>query len=309
MEPLESRFLQDFQQIEEIGHGAWGVVVLCLHILDGKKYAIKKVPLMEDINLKPKVMREIEIFSSLKHRHVVRYYQAWIEDNLVGYNEKAPISKEKVPIAKDKSSSFEHEFEPKACLYIQMEYCPRTLKQFLGASDFPGRAKLAWHFFGQIIDGLSYIHGCGIVHIDLKPDNILLDAHDDIKIADFGCSMPLTLLQQDVRNRSASLSLNPTIYLSPELKRKANGIDEKVDMYSLGVMFFELFHAYTLDMERCNSLTNLRRGVPLTFAKKHPEAAALISRMMSENASDRPSAIEVQDELLVRRKRQKFNLH
>ena len=53
--------------------------------------------------------------------------------------------------------------------------------------------ELAWRLFGQIVEGLTHIHGEGIIHRDLTPKNIFLDDHDDVKIGDFGLGTILTI--------------------------------------------------------------------------------------------------------------------
>ena len=76
--------------------------------------------------------------------------------------------------------------EPEKYLYIQMDYCQRTLHDAIQEGHLFNDSPTRWRIFGQILDGLVYIHSKGIVHCDLKPTNIFLDKNDDVKIGDFG---------------------------------------------------------------------------------------------------------------------------
>ena len=88
-----------------------------------------------------------------------------------------------------------------------------------------------------ICDALDYMHKHGVVHRDLKPENIMVDGEDRIKIIDFGIAM-----KEDAR-RLTFANLSPTLgtpdYISPEQVKGQRG-DQRSDIYSLGVMLYEM---------------------------------------------------------------------
>lgn len=188
-------------------------------------------------------------------------------------------------------------------LYIQMEYCPRTLRQmFESYSHFD--KKLAWHLFRQIVEGLAHIHSQGIIHRDLTPNNIFFDARNDIKIGDFGLAKFLKLeqLEQDLDPaETTGVSVDGTgqigtyFYTAPEIEQRWPKINEKADMYSLGIVFLELWHPFSTGMERHIVLSDLKKKgeLPLDWVEEFPEQASLLRHMMSSSPSDRPSATEL----------------
>ncbi|TMW94826.1 hypothetical protein EJD97_009738 [Solanum chilense] len=164
--------------------------------------------------------------------------------------------------------------------------------------------ELAWHLFRQIVEGLTHIHGQGIIHRDLTPNNIFFDARNDIKIGDFGLAKFLKLeqLDQDVdASEMIGVSVDGTgqigtyFYTAPEIEQMWPKINEKADMYSLGVVFFELWHPFDTAMERHIVLSDLKQKgeVPPAWAAEFPEQASLLRRLMSPSPSDRPSADEL----------------
>ncbi|XP_010525998.1 PREDICTED: eIF-2-alpha kinase GCN2 isoform X2 [Tarenaya hassleriana] len=307
-----SRYLNDFEELKPLGHGGFGHVVLCKNKLDGRQYAVKKIRLKDkDIPVNNRILREVATLSRLQHQHVVRYYQAWFETGAASsysganwgsrtagssmFSYSGAVSTE-IP---GQDNALESTY-----LYIQMEYCPRTLRQVFESYNHFDK-DFAWHLFRQIVEGLAHIHGQGIIHRDLTPNNIFFDARNDIKIGDFGLAKFLKLEQLD---QDGGFSIDPVgneaertgevgtyFYTAPEIEQGWPKIDEKADMYSLGVVFFELWHPFGTAMERHVILSNLKlKGeIPAKWVNEFPEQASLLKRLMSLSPSDRPSATEL----------------
>lgn len=130
--------------------------------------------------------------------------------------------------------------------------------------------RLRW--FEEILHGLAYLHDADIIHRDLKPENILLDAHGHAKIGDFGLAITVNLVmeQRSKKNspdgatnaRSSQTGLVGTsYYVAPELTEKASLSEygKEADIYSLGVIFFEMLHRpFQTSMERDKTLNDIR---------------------------------------------------
>ncbi|MEG2144200.1 MAG: protein kinase, partial [Oscillospiraceae bacterium] len=118
---------------------------------------------------------------------------------------------------------------------IVMEYLDGiTLKEYMQQQK-----KLTWketlHFTSQILKALSHAHGKGIVHRDMKPQNVMLLPNGSVKIADFG-------IARFARSESKTLTdraIGSVHYISPEQAR-GEDTDQRADLYSVGVMMFEM---------------------------------------------------------------------
>src|SRR2546430_6805873 len=120
-------------------------------------------------------------------------------------------------------------------LYLAMEYVPgRTLKQLLRDSGrFPPAAAL--EIMAGVLDGLAAAHASGIVHRDVKPENVLLTADGRVKVADFGLARALSA----AGHTRAGLLIGTVAYVPPEQVTGGTS-GPRGDVYSAGVMLFEL---------------------------------------------------------------------
>jgi beta-lactam-binding protein with PASTA domain len=120
-------------------------------------------------------------------------------------------------------------------LYLAMEYVPgRTLKELLRDSGrFPPATAL--EIMSGVLDGLAAAHRSGIVHRDVKPENVLVTADGRVKVADFGLARALTA----AGHTRTGLLIGTVAYVPPE-QVEGGATGPRGDVYSAGVMFFEL---------------------------------------------------------------------
>jgi len=191
-------------------------------------------------------------------------------------------------------------------LYIQMEYCStKTLRRAIdeGLRD----EDEIWRIFRQIVEGLNHIHSQGIIHRDLKPGNIFLDSLGMVKIGDFGLAtssgtkITTTSSFRNPENdliasENLTVGIGTPFYLAPEQSKVGAHYNQKVDIYSLGIIFFEMCYSFSTAMERSVVLTQLREKVPIfpkQFEEKYPEKVKLISWLLNHDPDKRPTTLEI----------------
>ncbi len=186
-------------------------------------------------------------------------------------------------------------YEGQPVFAIVMEYMPGgSLKDEL---DRRGRLELrrAVEIAIQVCHGLAYAHEQGIIHRDIKPGNILLGVHGEVKIADFNIAK---IIGQS-RDTLPGLPLGTLDYIPPEQIERAHQATPRADVYSLGCVLFELLTGrppFSAETERelaSHHLSTLPPSVR-TYRPDVPDSLdAMILRCLAKEPAERPSAGEV----------------
>ncbi|MGH7992085.1 MAG: protein kinase domain-containing protein [Limisphaerales bacterium] len=123
--------------------------------------------------------------------------------------------------------------------YLLMEFVDGTnLRQVEQAGRLS--ADQALTIVPKICEALQYAHDQGVVHRDIKPENILLDKSGRVKIADFGIAKMVGLGETDISLTGAKDVVGTPHYMAPEQIEKPQTVDHRADIYSLGVVFYEM---------------------------------------------------------------------
>ena len=199
-------------------------------------------------------------------------------------------------------------------MYIQMEFCSTTLRQLIDERKLEKMEKNErWKMIRQTLEALAYIHKKKIIHRDLKPDNIFLDSEHNIRLGDFGLAttrhkkveiLPNQSVDEtsDKPNKSkvANDSIHDTItggvgtpfYIAPEQAchkhhrgKGQTDYDMKADVFSLGIIIFEMFNPFSTKMERATTLQQLR-GDGQTLAR-YPTEHQVSSTSFTETETAR----------------------
>ncbi|KAK2461684.1 hypothetical protein APHAL10511_006147 [Amanita phalloides] len=220
-----------WQQGRFIGAGAFGSVYLAVNLDSGNLMAVKEIKFQELTgmpNLYAQIKDELSVMEMLHHPNVVEYYG--------------------IEVHRDR-------------VYIFEEYCQGgSLAQLLehGRIEDEGIIQI---YTMQMLEGLAYLHSKGVVHRDIKPDNILLDHLGVIKFVDFGAAKILAKNQRSIQRsrrgtERTSYSQMPSLngvgvisngltgtpmYMSPEvIKNDKRGRHGAMDIWSLGCVILEI---------------------------------------------------------------------
>lgn len=202
--------IDKYEVIEEIGLGGMAVVYKGVHPFFNKYIAIKVLPssLGQDKEFVERFTREAKTMLSLQHPHIVRIYDAGIyEDNY----------------------------------FIVMDFIEgKTVKELIAEKSKSNKLidiDTTINIIMQVADALSYAHKHNVIHRDIKPSNILYEENKKTAyVADFGIAKAVL----ETKLTQTGVSLGTPEYMSPEQFSGATQVDNRTDIYSLGIVFYEM---------------------------------------------------------------------
>ena len=249
--------ITDFTLIKELGVGSFGRVLLVQHNLTQAQYAIKAIDKRNKANIqeKPYFRREIEIMYRIHHPNVVKLF-GHFEDNTYCYFIMEYIAGGNI-----------YSYVPKNGIHtISTQQVASIIKDVISATYF------LHHMYPPII------------HRDIKPENVLLGDNMRAKLTDFGWS---NYMQGDFKRTTVC---GTPIYLAPEMINNT-GHDEKVDIWCIGVLLFELITGQQpwkgSDVQTVKyNISRLKINWPKQIDRT---AADLISKILRYNPEERIS--------------------
>jgi phage shock protein PspC (stress-responsive transcriptional regulator)/tRNA A-37 threonylcarbamoyl transferase component Bud32 len=123
--------------------------------------------------------------------------------------------------------------------FLLMEFVDgANLRQLLMTGRLQPRQALP--IVAQICEALQYAHEQGVIHRDIKPENILIDKRGRVKIADFGLAKLLGRNRNEYTLTGSRQVMGTLDYMAPEQRTKPQEVDHRADIYSLGVVFYEM---------------------------------------------------------------------
>ena len=169
--------------------------------------------------------------------------------------------------------------------YLVMAYCPKgSCHRQIGSMP----EEQIWRVLHDVASGLAYLHDQGIIHQDIKPDNILIDPLGNYVITDFGISIQSrSTLRKSMNIATGS---GTTAYMGPERFSKNPQPVKASDIWSLGATIYELLTGNTPFGEIGGGLQKGGADIPTIKQDISPALRQVIALMLSEDPWDRPSA-------------------
>ena len=260
---VEQALSAAYELDQEIGRGGMGIVYRARDRRLKRHVAIKLLPpeLSFRRDVRSRFLREAETAAQLSHPNIVPIYSVDEVGNLV--------------------------FFVMACIDGDNL---ATLVQKRG--PLPVDSVRRW--LGEVADALSYAHSRGVVHRDIKPDNILLDGIDGrALVTDFGIARAATDSGETSRLTATGMAIGTPAYMSPEQASGDRDLDARSDLYSLGIVAYQMlcgeppFVGGTTPALLVKHLAEAPVPIQQRRADVPPDLAAIVMRLLEKNPDHR----------------------
>jgi serine/threonine protein kinase len=209
--PAPAELARHFPQLgvlELLGQGGMGAVYKARQMKLDRLVAIKILPpeVARDPAFAERFLREARSLARLNHPNIVTVHDFGDVDGLY---------------------------------HFTMEYVDgQNLRNLLQKGPLPAAQVQA--IVAQVCDALQFAHDEGLIHRDIKPENILLDRKGRVKIADFGLAKLVGLTPAYLTLTGTHEVMGTLLYMAPEQMKQAHSVDHRADLYSLGVVLYEM---------------------------------------------------------------------
>ena len=244
-----------YEREEEIGTGGLGTV-----------YRGRHTELERDVAIK-EISNVFDVFADIQREDIVSRFRNIVQT-------QSQISHPAIIQIYDLDTDAEYP-------YVVTEYAPNGCLRRLIDNEERRSLSIALKYFIQILHGLHAAHESDIVHGSVKPENVVLDASGNAKLCDFGLS---TLVDLSGASNQVYVGVGAVAYMAPEQFQDPNAATVQSDIYSLGIMFYELL---------TGKVPGRRSPMPSSFYPEIPRKLDDIFDRMSMDASeDRYPSIE-----------------
>jgi len=249
-----------YKLIDELGRGSFATVYIARDTKNNRIYAVKvmHIEFSDDGELLARFQREAHILLHLSDPHIVRIFDYGDENDI-------------------------H--------FIVMDYIDGQNLKYHTLTHGPMNALRALDYARQIAEGLDTAYKHGVVHRDIKPQNIVINSKDEVKITDFG----LARSRETVTLTQSNVFMGTAYYIPPEQAESGRSADTRSDLYSVATVLFEMltgrppFEGETaVDIvvkhmnEKVPSICHIRSDLP-------PEMDQFMQKAMAKSPEDRYS--------------------
>ncbi|KAK8890682.1 protein kinase activity protein [Tritrichomonas musculus] len=249
---LDASTIESLDRCEEVGSGGFGRVY---KVYKKEACALKEMNASEPIQRNfGYFLKECELLCMLRHPNIEKTFGIFMGDA-----------------------------DRRPCMLL--EFCCQNLETAVKNKILSG-VESSFCLY-QVAEGMKYVHSRGIIHRDLKPSNILFGSDGMIKIGDFGIARLVTAEEQSSMTRGFGTQK----FMAPEIIDESDTYDEKVDVYSFGVLcFFVLSGGEMPKIKMSELLSGKKAAIPSSFSDI---SKSVISDCWNFESKDRPSFSEI----------------
>jgi Tol biopolymer transport system component/tRNA A-37 threonylcarbamoyl transferase component Bud32 len=218
--PIPESLAGRYRILHEVGRGGMAIVYVARDLKHGRDVAVKVVrPELAAALGRARFLREIEIAARLRHPHIVPLYDSG-----------------EVPV--EHTDSERMATGPSLVYYVMPYETGHSLRERL-TRDGPFPIQEAVLILEDVCEALAYAHQHGIVHRDIKPDNVLLSGRHAM-VTDFGVARAVTEATTEPTLAVADIAFGTATYMAPEQATNDPDLDHRADIYAVGVLGYEL---------------------------------------------------------------------